>query len=147
MAAVADARNLRAALAYATASWPVFPCIPGEKVPATSHGVKDATTDAAQIRAWWARNPGRNVAIATGAPGPDVLDVELLAAGGSIASLRASEPSPSHRRVPAHYRRKSSNWLGRWMPRRGLWSQSVRFIKRCVLASAPTPLVTQRISY
>ena len=70
VAAVADDRNLRAALAYAKAGWRVFPCIPGEKVPATSHGVKDATTDPAQIRAWWARNPGRNVAIATGCAGP-----------------------------------------------------------------------------
>ena len=40
-----DDRNLRAALAYAKAGWRVFPCTPGEKVPATSNGVKDATSD------------------------------------------------------------------------------------------------------
>ena len=85
---MAEARNLRAALAYATAGWPVFPCIPGEKVPATPHGVKDATTDPAQIRAWWARNPGRNVAIATGAPGPDVLDVDRHGDASGFPALR-----------------------------------------------------------
>ena len=108
-------RNLRAALAYATAGWPVFPCIPGEKVPATPHGVKDATTDPAQIRAWWARNPGRNVAIATGAPGPDVLDVDrhgdasgfpalrqLKAAGivGQVAALVRTPSGGAHLYVP-----------------------------------------------
>ena len=85
---MADDRNLRAALAYATAGWRVFPCIPGEKVPATSHGVKDATTDPAQIRAWWARNPGRNVAIATGAPGPDVLDIDRHGEASGFPALR-----------------------------------------------------------
>ena len=35
----------------------------------------------AQIRAWWQAQPGRNVAIATGAPGPDVLDVDVRAEG------------------------------------------------------------------
>jgi len=69
--------NLQAALAYARAGWPVFPCIPGEKVPATAHGFENATTDAGQIRSWWTRNPERNVAIATGRPGPDVVDVDV----------------------------------------------------------------------
>jgi hypothetical protein len=115
VAAVADDRNLRAALAYATAGWPVFPCIVGQKVPATPHGVKDATTDPAQIRAWWARNPGRNVAIATGAPGPDVLDVDrhgdtsgfpalrqLKAAGiiGQIAALVRTPSGGAHLYAP-----------------------------------------------
>ena len=80
---MADDRNLRAALAYAKAGWRVFPCIPGEKVPATSHGVKDATSDLRQIRAWWERNPDRNVAIACGYPGPDVLDVDRKPDGTS----------------------------------------------------------------
>ena len=39
---------LAAALRYALANWPVFPCIPGEKVPATRHGFLDATTDPGQ---------------------------------------------------------------------------------------------------
>ena len=29
---------LRQALAYARRGWPVFPCQPGQKIPATRHG-------------------------------------------------------------------------------------------------------------
>jgi bifunctional DNA primase/polymerase-like protein len=68
--------GLAAAHQYAEVGWPVFPCIPGEKAPATSHGLLDATTDHRQIDKWWKRNPERNVAVATGAPGPDVVDVD-----------------------------------------------------------------------
>jgi Bifunctional DNA primase/polymerase, N-terminal len=39
-------------------------------------GTLDATTDPAQITAWFSRNPSWNLAIATGTPGPDVLDVD-----------------------------------------------------------------------
>jgi Bifunctional DNA primase/polymerase, N-terminal len=62
--------RLAAALRYAQAGWPVFPCLPGQKAPATKHGFLDATTDPDKITWWWSRDPGRNVAIATGAPGP-----------------------------------------------------------------------------
>lgn len=71
---------LEAALAYAAMGWPVFPCKPNEKVPAgevVPHGFLDATTDPTKIREWWALNPSYNVAIATGAPGPDVVDVDV----------------------------------------------------------------------
>ena len=66
--------TLRHALAYAARGWPVFPCQPGQKIPATSHGYRDATTSPRQITEWFTRHPGRNLAIATGTPGPDVLD-------------------------------------------------------------------------
>jgi hypothetical protein len=68
--------TLRQALAFAARGLPVLPCQPGQKTPATRHGVRDATTDPAQITAWFASHPDRNLAIATGAPGPDVLDVD-----------------------------------------------------------------------
>ncbi|MGH3220872.1 MAG: bifunctional DNA primase/polymerase [Streptosporangiaceae bacterium] len=77
-------RLLAAALAYAAAGWPAFPCKPDAKVPATRHGCKDATTSPAAIRAWWQRT-ACNVAIATGAPGPDVLDVDVHATGSGWA--------------------------------------------------------------
>lgn len=69
------------ALVYAGRGWPVFPCQPGQKDPATAHGFKDATTDPAVIRGWWRRWPGANVAVVTGTPGPDALDVDNRPSG------------------------------------------------------------------
>src|ERR1022692_661217 len=71
------------ARAYAAPGWAVFPCQPGTKEPATRHGFLDATTDPGQIRWWWRRQPDANVAVATGAPGPDVLDVDQHGQAGS----------------------------------------------------------------
>jgi hypothetical protein len=71
------------ALGYARCGWPVFPCQPGGKVPATRHGFRDATTDPDQIRYWWQRQPDANVAIATGTPGPDVLDIDQHGPAGN----------------------------------------------------------------
>jgi hypothetical protein len=79
--------RLAAALRYAQAGWPVFPCLPGEKAPATQHGFLDATADPDKITWWWSRNPGRNVAIATGTPGPDVLDVDVHKQGSGFAAF------------------------------------------------------------
>ena len=79
--------ELAAALKYAADGWPVFPCKPGSKEPATLHGFKDATTDPALITAWWTRMPTANVAIATGAPGPDVLDVDVKPDGDGFAAF------------------------------------------------------------
>ena len=91
----------RQALAYAERGWPVFPCLPGRKAPATMHGHLDATTNPAQISAWFARRPGLNLAIATGAPGPDVLDVDQHGpAGNGYAAfnrLRRSRRAPAGR--------------------------------------------------
>jgi Bifunctional DNA primase/polymerase, N-terminal len=78
---------LAAAHRYAQANWPVFPCIPGQKVPATRHGFLEATTDPDKITWWWSRNPERNVAIATGCPGPDVLDVDVRDDGNGFAAF------------------------------------------------------------
>lgn len=73
---------LDAALAYAARGWPVFPCLPGRKVPATRHGFQDASTDTDQLRSWWSRDPTANVAVATGHPGPDVLDIDVKKVDG-----------------------------------------------------------------
>lgn len=68
--------NLHAsALWYAEQGISVFPCKPGEKVPATRNGVKDATVERAQIDEWWTRNPEANIGLATGGRF-DVLDID-----------------------------------------------------------------------
>ena len=78
---------LTRALEYARHGWPVFPCRPGRKEPDTPHGFQDATTDPEHITAWWTSVPSRNVAIATGAPGPDVLDIDVRPGGSGYQAL------------------------------------------------------------
>ncbi|MEI4473339.1 AAA family ATPase [Frigidibacter sp. MR17.24] len=79
--------NLGVALKLAAAGKPVFPCreaaetIDGklydEKSPAIPKGFKGATTDAAQIRAWWKSRPNALVGLPTGrASGLAVLDCD-----------------------------------------------------------------------
>jgi hypothetical protein len=81
------AGNLDAALRYARRGWPVFPCKPGSKEPATAHGVHDATTDPQRIEHFWSHRPGLNVAVATGGNGPDVLDVDVTHGKRGYAAL------------------------------------------------------------
>jgi Bifunctional DNA primase/polymerase, N-terminal len=107
--AAAERSPQEAALAYARAGWPVFPVTSdGEKAPVfggahrgepasaepcrgecgrPGHGLYDATTDPDQIRELWGRHPERSVAIATGAPGPDVLDVDVKPQGSGFRAL------------------------------------------------------------
>jgi hypothetical protein len=72
---------LEAAHHFADAGIPVLPCRPGAKTPLTARGLRDATTDPDRLRGWWTRWPEANVAIATGAPGYDVLDVDVRVGG------------------------------------------------------------------
>lgn len=73
-----------AALAYATDQhWPVFP-VKTDKTPFTAHGVMDATTDAAQIEAWWTKWPMANIGLDAGGAGMMVLDLDP---GHSLAEL------------------------------------------------------------
>jgi hypothetical protein len=81
---------LRQALAYACCGWPVFPCLPGQKIPATRHGFQDASTDEQQITEWFGRGFTWNLAIATGTPGPDVLDVDQHDSAGNGYSAFAT---------------------------------------------------------
>ena len=68
----------RYARAYRARGWRVLAIKPDSKEPLTRHGVKDATTDVREIRRWFERWPDANLAIACGAPGPHVLDVDDL---------------------------------------------------------------------
>jgi Bifunctional DNA primase/polymerase, N-terminal len=72
---------------YADAGWHVFPAEPGGKRPATEHGFLDGTTDHRQIQNWWRSEPRFNLAIATGAPGPDVLDVDKHQDGSGFGAF------------------------------------------------------------
>ena len=74
---------LEHALAIAAGGWSVFPCHPGTKQPlvksdvAGEGGLKLATTDEAQIRAWWQRWPQAMIGLPTGTPiGAFVVDVD-----------------------------------------------------------------------
>lgn len=74
---------LEEALRYTTLGWNVFPLAAGQKIPCTAHGVKDATTDEAQIRAWWEKWPDANIAVACGVgSGVYVVDVDVEASTG-----------------------------------------------------------------
>ena len=107
------------ALAYAAAGWPVFPTRPDDpRCPGGQHcqckapfpgtrGCLSASASPRLIRAWWRHRPDANVAIATGAPGPDVLDVDVkpdgdgwpafnrLKAAGLLGGARALVRTPS----------------------------------------------------
>jgi len=92
-----------AALRYAERGWAVLPvagmvdgrcgcarpCDRPAKHPLTHHGLLDATTDAATIRGWWARHPGANIGVATGASGLVVIDVDMPDGGRSLERLDA----------------------------------------------------------
>ncbi len=72
---------LNAALRYAELGYPVFPCAPGDNKPATGHGFKDASTDAAQIEQWWTNIANANIGIA--AAGLLVVDLDPLGPGSA----------------------------------------------------------------
>ncbi len=101
-----DARRLvELAVRYAQHGWPVVPlhtpdtdgctcrdrdCGSVGKHPRTRHGLREASTDADQVRAWWARWPDANIGVTTGASsGLLVLDIDLPEGPASLAKLQA----------------------------------------------------------
>lgn len=81
---------LPSALEYASRGWPVFPLEPRGKRPEShlvSHGVLEASTDPASIRAWWRACPQANIGLATGPPGPDVLDIDTKDGRPGLSTL------------------------------------------------------------
>lgn len=68
---------LAEALRLARQGYPVLRVKP-DKSPATDHGFYDATTNPAQITAWWSRNPNYMIGVRTGeASGLAVLDLDI----------------------------------------------------------------------
>jgi KaiC/GvpD/RAD55 family RecA-like ATPase len=89
-----------AAVYYAGLGWPVFPLVPGEKLPLLSkkrggNGVLDATTDTETVTAWWTKYPDANIGLATGRDA-DLYVVDIDDALGEDALLRygALPPTP-----------------------------------------------------
>lgn len=74
------------ALWYASIGWPVFPLLPGSKMPATKHGFKDATVDGDRIREWWTKHPESNIGLPTGVMF-DVIDIDGPEGIKSLADL------------------------------------------------------------
>ncbi len=65
------------ALGFVARGWAVFPLKPGEKVPMTGHGHRDAVTDIVKVRATWTGTPNANIGIATGdISGISVIDID-----------------------------------------------------------------------
>lgn len=69
----------RAASGLAEYGYEVFPCHPRGKRPLTPNGFKDATRDERTILHWYDRAPDANVAVACGASGISVLDIDTKA--------------------------------------------------------------------
>lgn len=62
---------------YASLGWHVFPLVPGTKSPLKdSHGSSEATTDLAQIDAWWTAHPHANIGMRPASSGLYVFDVD-----------------------------------------------------------------------
>lgn len=79
-----------AAVFYASDfGWPVFPC-KANKAPHTAHGFKDASTDLAQIDAWWVQWPDANIGLRCGpASGVWVVDIDEKDGKAGLAAWRA----------------------------------------------------------
>ena len=94
-------RMMSAALAFAEHGWAVFPLKVGEKVPATKHGVKDATTEKSQIVAWWSKAEW-NIGVACGEPsGIFVLDVDGEEGMNSLVGLGHGFPTTLAQTTPS----------------------------------------------
>ena len=90
--------TLADALDLARRGWAIIPL--NGKVPATAHGVKDATTDPAQIRRWWPTRANRNI----GARVPStlvVLDFDPQN-GGSVDALEEAAGVTLPRTLTVH---------------------------------------------
>jgi hypothetical protein len=78
----------RRALEYAVgAGFAVFPCRPGTKRPACANGVHDATSDVAQIDAWWTENPDYNIGWDPHFSGHCIIDTDGLEGESALAGL------------------------------------------------------------
>jgi len=79
----------QAAVRYAEFGWSIFPVKPRSKLPATKHGLNDATRDTDRIATFWRQYPDYNIGVRCGIPSNlVVLDVD---GDEGTASLRVLE--------------------------------------------------------
>lgn len=79
----------------------MFPIAPSEKRPATPNGYKDATTDFERIERYLRRVPNSNWAVACGASGLFVLDIDGDKGARSFAALSSAYSQVSRTIVQA----------------------------------------------
>lgn len=89
----------KAAVWYARQGIAVFPCTPRAKTPhgaLVPHGLKDATTDAEQVRAWWRACPDANI----GAPTGILFDVVDIDGREGVLSVYCKDERGQYRDLP-----------------------------------------------
>lgn len=96
-----NAKPLDWALYYASKGIPVFPCAHNAKEPAIKggRGCLDATTDEAQIRAWWKKYPNANIGGATGYF-HDLIDIDT-GGGATFAQYEDAKSANCVLRTPS----------------------------------------------
>lgn len=80
---------LDAALNYARQGFPVLPLARDKKIPLTSRGFYDATTDSEKIGEWWRLYPSANVGLVVGEES-NVLVLDVDNKGGKNGCLSVS---------------------------------------------------------
>lgn len=101
-----SANHIQAVL-WSKSGWPVFPLLPGDKVPYPgTHGVLEATRNISQITRWWMEHPDANIGGAC--MGRIVIDLDAYKPEhpDELASLRADglelPPTRTHRARGVH---------------------------------------------
>lgn len=78
--------GLDRALAAAALDWHLIPC-GADKRPLTKHGLKDATTDPAAIRAWWKKHPDALPGVVAGPSGLAIADFDVKGGKNGLKTL------------------------------------------------------------
>lgn len=83
--------RLAVAKSLVSREWAIFPCVAGQKRPATWRGFLDATKDEVQINRWFYTG-NSNIGVATGgASGVVVIDVDCYKEGGDRPLLALTD--------------------------------------------------------
>lgn len=96
---------LKAALEYAGRGWAIFPCRFNKK-PYIDAWPSEATTDAKQIKEWWAKWPAANIGLDTSS----MLVVDFDP-GSSLTTLRAAVPDLPATNLRQRTPRGGSHWF------------------------------------